>query len=116
MNLDKILKSSVKKRKESEKKTELYLKKTIESLGGKCYKWMSIRGVPDQICMLPDGLIFFVETKSEGDKLRGQQELRTKEIRELGQRVYKADTKVHVNQIIKREIKRHDKASAESPV
>ena len=113
-SLDKILKSSSKKKRESEKVTEKYLKTTIESLGGKSFKWMSIRGVPDQICMLPDDLIFFVETKSEGDKLRGQQELRKTEITDLGQRVHKADTKDDVDRIIKWEITNHDTQASKS--
>lgn len=107
-SLDKILGSSAKKKKESEKKTEKYLKDVIASLGGKSYKWQGIRGVPDQICMLPGKIIFFVETKSEGDKTRGQQDLRIREIAELGQNVYRAYTKEDVDKLIKWEIINHD--------
>jgi len=103
-NLSKILLSSTKKKKASEKVTEKYLKDTIKSLGGKSFKWESIRGVPDQICMLPGGMLFFVETKSEGDTTRGQQDLRIREIAELGQRVYRAYTKDDVDTLIKGEI------------
>ncbi len=100
---------------ESEKNTEIYLRKTIEALGGKCYKWTSpmVRGVPDRICFLP-GVVFFAEIKSQGRKLGGAQIRRARELEELGQRCYCVDTKAAVNQMIKKEIN-HDKTSAEGP-
>ena len=90
---------------ESEKDTEIYLRKTIESLGGKCWKWSSpmVRGIPDRICFLP-GIVFFVEVKSEGRTLDGAQVRRAKDLEELGQRCYMADSKAAVSQIIRKEI------------
>lgn len=102
--------------KESEKNTEIYLRETIESLGGKCWKWVSpnVRGVMDRICFLP-GLVFFVEVKSEGKDLGSAQRRRAKDLTNLGQRCYMVDTKARVNEIIKYELRRqHDKTTTES--
>lgn len=97
---------------ESEKATERYLRTQIEALGGKCWKWESpqVRGVMDRICFLP-GVVFFVETKSEGKKLDGAQVRRAKDLEKLGQRCYVADTKARVDEIIKGEL--NDQATAE---
>lgn len=102
-------------KKESEKNTEIYLRDQIESLGGKCWKWVSpgARGVMDRICFLPD-IIFFVEVKSEGEELKSAQGRRAKDLTKLGQRCYMADTKARVNEIIKGEI--NDIKTSKSPV
>lgn len=48
-----------------EKEVEAALRRMIEKHGGKCLKWVcpGWAGVPDRICLLPGGLIYFVETK-----------------------------------------------------
>ena len=48
-----------------EKEIEDKLRKSVESYGGKCLKWVcpGWAGVPDRIILLPGGLILFVETK-----------------------------------------------------
>lgn len=50
-----------------EKHVEAYLVRLMKKLGGECYKWASAntRGVPDRICIFPDGLIVFVELKRD---------------------------------------------------
>lgn len=101
------------KKLESEKNTEEYLRETIESLGGICWKWECpyVRGVMDRICFLP-GIVFFVEVKSEGKDLSGAQERRARDLTALGQRCHMADTKARVDEIIKWEIK-NDQATSE---
>ena len=104
-------------KKESEKTTEIYLRTQIEALGGVCWKWVSpmVKGVPDRICLLPGGHIFFVEVKSEGRILDGAQCRRANDLKKRGFRSYIADTKFKVDQIIKAEIRRHnDKATDET--
>jgi len=98
---------------ESEKTTERYLSQRIEALGGKCWKWVSpnVRGVMDRICFLPNGIVFFVELKSEGKELAPHQQRRAKELITLGQHCYMADTKAKVDEIIKGEY--HAKATSE---
>ena len=50
---------------------EAWIRKQIEELGGKFYKWTSPGndGVPDRIAILPGGKIFFVELKTEKGRL-----------------------------------------------
>lgn len=48
-----------------EKSIEKYLKISVEKLGGLCYKFVSpgVRGMPDRVCIMPDGTVFFAELK-----------------------------------------------------
>ena len=91
---------------ESEKTTEAYLRDRVKALGGHSYKWVSpgCSGVPDRIVVRPDGGVFFVETKSEGETSTKQQKRRQAELREMGCRVYAdIDTKVKVDEMLRRE-------------
>lgn len=51
-----------------EKKVEEHLINRVERAGGLCWKFTSpgTSGVPDRICLLPGGLVFFVECKAPG--------------------------------------------------
>ena len=92
---------------ESEKVTEAYLRDEIKKLGGKAYKFVSPgeTGVPDRICILPGGRVFFVETKSEGKKSTDKQQQQQKRLRDLGCRVYAdVDTKAKVREILNEEV------------
>lgn len=68
---------------------ERKLKKQIELIGGKAFKFVSpgVSGVPDRIVLLPHGRIVFVELKAPGKKRRKLQEYRAKELQALGFRV-----------------------------
>jgi len=48
-----------------EKDIEQKLRRKVETLGGRCLKWVcpGWSGVPDRIVLLPGGRIYFVETK-----------------------------------------------------
>lgn len=85
-----------------EAKIENYLKKQIESIGGKAYKFVSpgVSGVPDRIVLLPQGKIFFIELKASDKKLRKLQEYRAKELRNLGFDVRTIDSMVKVDLFI----------------
>jgi len=54
-------------RKVLEKHVEKRLVHLMKKLGGECYKWSSqnVRGVPDRICVFPDGTVYFVELKRD---------------------------------------------------
>lgn len=49
---------------------EQAVRKYIRSLGGRCFKWVcpGENGVPDRICILPGGKVFFIELKRPGRK------------------------------------------------
>ena len=92
---------------ESEKVTEAYLRDQVKARGGRSYKWVSpgCSGVPDRIVVRPDGGVFFVETKSEGQTSTKQQKRRQAELREMGCRVYAdIDTKAKVDEILQQEM------------
>lgn len=88
---------------ESEKATERHLFNQIKKLKGKCIKLSADYegGIPDRLCLLPTKVIFFVELKSEGEKPKPRQIFYHKLLRKLGFKVYVADTKNAVNQILK---------------
>ena len=73
--------------------------KRISAAGGKCYKWTGTVGCPDRLCIFPKGVIF-VETKSEGKKLKPQQKLRHAEMRTVKAKIFVADTKNAVDTLI----------------
>ena len=55
------------KRKSLETDVETHLVRRVKAIGGECYKWSSknVRGVPDRICVFPDGTVCFVELKRD---------------------------------------------------
>ena len=78
----------------------------MRALGGRSYKWVSpgCAGVPDRIVILPNGRVFFVETKSERRKSSALQKKRHTELRALGCTVYAdIDTKEKVREVIELE-------------
>lgn len=91
--------------RQSEKKTEPYLKRKVENNGGVCLKLNTpgFTGVPDRLCIFKD-LFFFVETKSQGRDLDARQKFVKKLFESFGLRVYKADTKQQVDEILSKEL------------
>ena len=85
-----------------EKEIEKVLVKSIEKLGGICWKFTSpgTVGVPDRIALLNGGKIAFVELKSPGRTLRPIQVKRKKQLEELGFKVYVLDSKERVKEVI----------------
>lgn len=69
-----------------EKEVEAILVKEMRLIGGRAYKWVSPgnTGVPDRIVMFPDGLIEFVEMKTEDGKLSDTQRTQIRRLRDLG--------------------------------
>lgn len=70
-----------------ESEIESRLRKQVERIGGKAYKFISDgnRGVPDRIVCLPGGRVVFVETKRpKGGKVSKLQKYRIAELKALG--------------------------------
>jgi hypothetical protein len=87
---------------ESEKDTEKYLIKRTEALGGMCRKFTcpNVRGVPDQVCFFPKGIIVWVEVKSEGKQPEEHQVREIGRLISLEQDARVVDTKSAVDQLI----------------
>ena len=71
-----------------EKEIEQKLKKMVERHDGLCLKWVcpGWLGVPDRICLLPGGLVIFVELKRPDGKgkLGAMQKWWARKIGDLG--------------------------------
>lgn len=89
---------------ESEKTLERLLKKYVEqNLNGFCLKLLSqhITGLPDRVCLLPKGKLFFAEIKTTNKKPKKIQLWMHKKIQGLGFRVEIIETTEQIKNIIK---------------
>lgn len=85
----------------SEKALERKLKEVIKFNGGLYFKLLPFlhKGLPDRLCLLPGGVIFFAEIKSKGDKPKKIQTYIHKKIRKLGFKVFVIDTLDQIKEI-----------------
>ena len=69
-----------------EQHLEQQLVKTVEALGGVCWKLVSpgTAGVPDRIVLLPDGHVGFVEVKAPSGIVSAIQKHRLRQLKHLG--------------------------------
>ena len=76
-----------------EKFVEQKLVKAVKERGGLAPKFTSpgFDGFPDRIVLLPNGRMAFVEMKAPGQKPRPLQQLRIRQLKALGFRVYVVD-------------------------
>lgn len=76
-----------------ENKIEIELRKQVEEIGGKAFKFSSINnnGVPDRLVLIK-GQCYFVELKRPGEKLRPLQKVVRKRFQKLGFKVYVIDS------------------------
>lgn len=88
-----------------EQNIEKYLKEEVRKRKGLCLKFISptLSGVPDRIVLLPKGRIFFVELKAPNRKAQPHQQRVHKLFESLGVRVYVADSKQAVKEILEDE-------------
>lgn len=89
---------------ESEKVLERSLKRHVEQeLGGFCLKLLSqhITGLPDRLCLIPGGRLFFAEIKTTKKKPKKIQEFIHRKIRALGFRVEVVESTEQIKKIIK---------------
>ena len=73
-----------------EKDIEAWLNKKIKELGGLSYKFVSPNnpGVPDRIYIFSEGLVFFVELKTEIGRMSNIQKWQRQRLQEKGCRFY----------------------------
>jgi len=78
----------------NEKPIEAKLQKGVTRLGGLCLKLPAVyfTGIPDRLCLLPGGRLYFVETKSSGKDLSPRQAYVKRLLEGLGFKVWKVDS------------------------
>lgn len=88
--------------KESEKAIERKLVEQVKACGGLCIKLLTYQfiGLPDRMCLFPNGKIVFVELKSTGEKPKKIQISVHNKLRALGFRVEVIDTVEGVNYLV----------------
>lgn len=81
---------------------EQHLVKEVNRRDGLCLKFnsQSMTGIPDRIILMKNGTVGFVEVKQKGKKPRPLQELRMKQLRRLGFKVYTLDEKEKIGGIL----------------
>lgn len=86
----------------SEKSLESYLVKRVKAFGGIALKYSNPTetGYPDRIVLLPYGITFWVELKSKGKHPRPIQNVKMDKLRSLGHKVYVADSKDSIDEIL----------------
>lgn len=69
-----------------ERDIEKWLRRQIESMGGLAFKFTSPGndGVPDRLAVLPGGLIYFIELKTDRGRLSPLQVWQQDRLRQLG--------------------------------
>lgn len=74
---------------QAEKSVEQYLIRRVKACGGMCIKLQctGINGIPDRIVLI-HGRCVFVELKAPGGRLSAVQEVRIKQLRDMGFSVY----------------------------
>lgn len=87
---------------ESEKILEKLLGDEIKKHKGFCFKLLAnyVAGLPDRICLLPGGIIFFAEIKTTKKKPTKIQLAIHKKIRNLGFEVFVIDTSEQIKKLI----------------
>ena len=87
---------------ESEKTLERKLAKKVEALGGWSLKLLAVHisGLPDRICLLPGGKVFFVEVKTTKQKPRKIQLVVHERLKKLGFPVYVVDTSEGIEEVL----------------
>jgi len=89
-------------KKDSEKAVERKLVEMCKANGALCIKLLTYQfiGLPDRMCLFPNGVIIFIELKTTGEKPRKIQLSVHKKLRELGFRVEVIDTIEKVENLI----------------
>jgi hypothetical protein len=88
---------------EKEKILEKKLSMEIEKLGGWSLKLLSthVTGLPDRMCLLPGGRVFFAEVKTTKEKPKRIQIWVHNKIRALGFRVEIIDQSEKIKEVIR---------------
>lgn len=86
---------------DNEKTLDRKLGKLIKFNGGICIKLATLHltGLPDRLCLLPGGVVFFAEIKTPGEKPRKIQTYWARKLEGLGFKVFIVDNSVTLKQI-----------------
>lgn len=97
MNIDKMIKKI-----DKEVDVEARLCDKVKRHGGMCIKLLSfhVTGLPDRMCLLPGGNVYFVELKTTGEKPRKSQVAIHNKFKRLGFPVMVIDSKKGVDDFI----------------
>lgn len=89
---------------ESEKKLEKKLVSEVKRIGGWCIKMLTnhITGLPDRLCLFPDGIVVFVEVKTAGEKPKRIQTLVHSRLTRMGFEVLVIDSSDQIKEFIRR--------------
>jgi len=87
---------------ESEKLLERKLKEEVKKIGGLTIKLLSthLTGLPDRLCLLPEGRLFFIEMKTTNKEPSKIQLWWHRKLRDLGFKVLVLDTSDKIKQFI----------------
>ncbi len=87
----------------NEKLLEKKLREKIKNLGGLALKFLPLYwiGAPDRIVLMPGAKVYWLETKSTGDKLLPRQKTRRKQLEKLGFKVFKIDSQHDLDMFFK---------------
>lgn len=89
--------------KTEEKHIEKTLRRKVKGLGGMCIKLANdVNGLPDRLCCMPDGQMFFVEVKSRLEPLRPLQIYKIQQLEALGFDVHVARHVDQIDEILKK--------------
>lgn len=88
---------------ESEKLVERKLVEAVKAEGGLCIKLECnlLIGLPDRMCLFPNGKIVFVELKTTGKPLKKIQQVRHNKLKNLGFTICVCDTVERAKEIAK---------------
>lgn len=94
--------------KESEKVLEKKLREKVKELGGLAVKLSAdhLVGIPDRMCLMPGGEVFFVEVKTTGEKPRLIQIKVMERLVDLGFKVYVIDSSEKLENMLNERIKK----------
>ena len=86
-----------------EAKVETYLRDQIAAIGGTAYKFSSParRKVPDRICVMPTGLVMFVECKSADGELSKGQAKELQRLIDMSQPTFVVQSQADVDELVK---------------
>lgn len=72
-----------------EREVERHLVQEMAKLGIECIKWVpdQLPGMPDRLCLLPGGMVLWIELKTKGGRLSEIQKYRHQWLRSQGHEV-----------------------------
>lgn len=85
-----------------EAQIERKLVAAVRSTGGMCLKWSSpgTAGVPDRICLMPDGRVLFVEVKTPTGRLSSVQVAMHRRMSAIGHSVAVVRSVAEINELL----------------